>query len=60
MIIKYGKIKFLQNKKELVENAGLLLRDRAKRIEIGKRAKEAVAAGRGATERNIKILKRYA
>ncbi|MFH0764436.1 MAG: 3-deoxy-D-manno-octulosonic acid transferase [Candidatus Omnitrophota bacterium] len=50
----------VQNLEEIVKNAKVLLKDRANRDEIGKLAKGTAIAGRGATGRNVEILKKYA
>ncbi|MCX5686701.1 MAG: 3-deoxy-D-manno-octulosonic acid transferase [Candidatus Omnitrophica bacterium] len=50
----------VSDKEELIKSAKLLLKEKGRRDEIGKLAKEVVEAGCGATERNIEMLKKYA
>jgi len=50
----------VSNNKELTESIRMLLTDKAKRDELGRSAKRTVSEGRGATDRNIKVIKEYA
>ena len=47
-------------KEDLVRRAKELLQDKDMRLRTGRLAKTAVISGRGATEKNIEIIKKYA
>ncbi|MFA6142944.1 MAG: 3-deoxy-D-manno-octulosonic acid transferase [Candidatus Omnitrophota bacterium] len=58
--LKHNAARCISNNKELTEIVRMLLIDKTKRDELGRNAKQVVSDNRGATDRNVEVIKKYA